>query len=187
MKAAPGENGAAMNAREAAVGPVLVIDDNPDNRLFLSALLRENGYDVLTAGNADEGLERMRESRPALVCLDIRMPGKSGLVLYETMRRDDALRDTPVFFVSAFGRPEDFSPARFAKVVAGADLPPPQAFFEKPIDPEAFVRAVEMRIGPGAAVEAPAGNEADLKRKLAEKPAGADARMLKEVLESLGG
>jgi len=63
---------------------VLVVDDEPDARELLSEFLTAKGYAVLTASNGEEALRKLKEDRPHLILLDIRMPKMDGL---ETLRR----------------------------------------------------------------------------------------------------
>ena len=63
---------------------VLVVDDEPDARELLSEFLMAKGYAVLTASNGEEALRKLKEERPHLILLDIRMPKMDGM---ETLRR----------------------------------------------------------------------------------------------------
>ncbi len=63
---------------------VLVVDDEPDARELLSEFLTAKGYAVLTASNGEDALRKLKEERPHLILLDIRMPKMDGL---ETLRR----------------------------------------------------------------------------------------------------
>jgi PAS domain S-box-containing protein len=65
---------------------VLVVDDEPVVREFVSQVLSAEGYEVDTAGNAEEALERVRSRRYRLILLDIKMPGTSGIELYQQFR-----------------------------------------------------------------------------------------------------
>jgi DNA-binding response OmpR family regulator len=69
---------------EEAMPRVLVVDDEPDARELLSEFLTAKGYAVLTASNGEDALRKLKEERPHLILLDIRMPKMDGL---ETLRR----------------------------------------------------------------------------------------------------
>jgi DNA-binding response OmpR family regulator len=69
---------------EEAMPRVLVVDDEPVARELLSEFLTAKGYAVLTASNGEEALRKLKEERPHLILLDIRMPKMDGL---ETLRR----------------------------------------------------------------------------------------------------
>ena len=88
-----------MNAALANRGKILVVDDD---RLVLATVahgLAEAGYEVIDADNGDDAILLAREHRPALALLDIRMEGKSGFDVAETLR--DAY-GIPFMFLSAF-------------------------------------------------------------------------------------
>lgn len=66
---------------------ILVVDDEEQVRKLLQRILAEAHYDVVTAANGQEALDLVDKSEPALVLLDIRMPGKSGLEVLEQLLR----------------------------------------------------------------------------------------------------
>lgn len=82
---------------------ILIVDDDPEILDYLSELLQDNGYQTVTAHNGMEGLEKVRVERPALITLDMDMPEKGGTNFYAGLRKDQAIRDTPVIVVSGVG------------------------------------------------------------------------------------
>jgi two-component system, response regulator PdtaR len=120
-----------MNAAAASKGRILVVDDD---RLVLATLthgLTQAGYEVIDADNGDEAILLAREHRPALALLDIRMEGKSGFDVAETLR--DAYR-IPFMFLSAFS-----DEATRAKVQSLGALD----YLIKPLDVGQIVPAVD--------------------------------------------
>ncbi len=91
------QNGLAANAEN----PILVVDDNPDLRGYVSRILREAGYPVLTARNGQEGFSVVKERRPHLIVTDLMMPIVSGLDLIRMMRADGELKGTPIILLTA--------------------------------------------------------------------------------------
>src|SRR5690349_10586472 len=85
-------------------GPLVVIDDEPYALRAMSYLLTREGYEVVTAGNGEEGLQRVRELRPPLVFLDIMMPQLDGYEVCQRIRSDPALNDTYIVMLSAKGQ-----------------------------------------------------------------------------------
>src|SRR6476659_7615726 len=85
-------------------GHILVIDDEPDIRESLEALLSSENYRVELAANAIEGLKRLEGSAYDLVLLDLMMPDKSGMQVLEEVRARD--RETPIFLITAYGSVE---------------------------------------------------------------------------------
>lgn len=127
-------------------GRVLIIDDEPDIITYLSTLLEENGFESVSAREADEGMRAALETKPDLVCLDIMMPKKTGLALFKALREEPKLRNTPALIVSAFSRNKDLSAAQLAEIFAGDGISPPEGYIEKPIDRKSFVETVERII-----------------------------------------
>jgi len=80
---------------------VLVVDDSPDFLDLLEELLGREGYTVLKAGAAAEGLEMIARSRPAAVLLDIMMPDRTGVDMLENIRWERGLGELPVICMSA--------------------------------------------------------------------------------------
>jgi len=76
---------------------ILIIDDEPDLLDSLAEFFADEGYGVATARNGTEALERLEDPElPAIVILDLLMPGISGIELYDTMQRDPRLCKVPV-------------------------------------------------------------------------------------------
>jgi len=109
----------------SALRKVLVVDDDPVVSKSFDRVLSNKGYEVVTAQNAAEALERIRLSEYDMVFTDIRMPGMDGVELAETVK---ARRPwTPVVIVTGFGTKENEQRAKAAGVTA---------FLHKPLSPE---------------------------------------------------
>ena len=80
---------------------LLVVDDELATVDALQDILSVEGYEVMTAYNGQEGLQRMGESRPDLVLLDLMMPVMDGREMLQRMRADPKFRDIPVVVMSA--------------------------------------------------------------------------------------
>ncbi|TAF05636.1 MAG: response regulator [Nostocales cyanobacterium] len=80
---------------------VLVVDDNPDMRGYVSDILRHNGYQVATARNGYEGYNLAREILPSLIITDLMMPLVTGLEMIQMIRSDDLMRGTPLILLTA--------------------------------------------------------------------------------------
>lgn len=122
---------------------VLVVDDEPDVVSYLEMLLRDSGYETITAADGMDALAKVRTDRPDLVTLDISMPKASGTRFYKEVKTDPELAPIPVVIVTAVtGYGGD--PYAYEKFISHRKLvPAPEAFFPKPIDREAFLEAVE--------------------------------------------
>ncbi len=116
---------------------VLVVDDDRDIRETLQEILESEGYQVETARNGAEGLERARQRHPALILLDLFMPVMDGTEFRHRQLEDAQLSRIPVVVVSAAAGLED----RIASLgVAG--------HIEKPLDIELLFDVVGRYCGP---------------------------------------
>jgi len=83
---------------------VLVVDDEPDALELLQAFLEAKGYEVLTASDGEEALQKVKEERPHLILLDVRMPKMTGLEVLKRVREID--REVGVIMVTAVNEEE---------------------------------------------------------------------------------
>lgn len=95
---APEPTATAMNP---AARHVLVVDDDPDIRALLDFSLSRSGLAVTTAASGHAGLAAAAEERPDLIVLDVMMPGMSGLLVCDHLRRNAATMETPILLLSA--------------------------------------------------------------------------------------
>jgi GAF domain-containing protein/class 3 adenylate cyclase/two-component SAPR family response regulator len=80
---------------------VLVVDDNPDLRAYVSRILRQESYQVRTARNGAEGFRVAQEYRPQLIVADLMMPEVSGLDMIRMIRQSEELKGTPIILLTA--------------------------------------------------------------------------------------
>lgn len=85
-----------MSVSAMSAHTILVVDDSPLERGFLVELLGHSGYTVITADNGEEALDQARLRRPALVVLDVVMPGASGFQVVRALSRDPQTSEIPV-------------------------------------------------------------------------------------------
>ncbi len=86
---------------------VLVVDDNAENLRFLSKLLSEEGYSARPANSGPLALESIRNRKPDLILLDIKMPGMDGYEVCRQLKADEQTREIPIVFLSALDDPVD--------------------------------------------------------------------------------
>ena len=86
---------------------ILVADDDPVIVRLLQVNFRLEGYDVETAAHGEEAIQKARDLQPALILLDVMMPGVDGWECARRLKEDEATRDIPVFFLSARAQDED--------------------------------------------------------------------------------
>lgn len=123
-----------MKATQPDGGRVLIVDDEPDILALCSYHLAKAGYRVSTAANGAEGLRAASDERPALVVLDLMLPGMSGFDVLERLRADTATTDIAVLMLTA--RREE--PDRIRGLSLGAD-----DYLTKPFSPQELV----LRVG----------------------------------------
>ncbi len=88
-------------ADELTDAKILIVDDNPDVRSYVSSILREQGYQIWTARNGLEGLKTAQAQHPHLIVTDLMMPQVSGLDMIRMLRQDPGLKGTPVILLTA--------------------------------------------------------------------------------------
>ena len=117
---------------------VLIVDDEPSVRLLVSATIASDQYRVVEAAGGDEAWRLLQTYRPAVVLLDVQMPGRTGLELTQEIRRDPALQRTKVILLTARTQEADVQ----AGMAAGADL-----YLTKPFSPLELLTVVEEALG----------------------------------------
>ena len=122
---------------------VLVVDDDPDVRLFNITVLEENGYTPLEATNGEEGMQIIRTEQPDLVLLDVMMPKESGIRLYRQMKTDSKLKKIPVIILSGITQKSFLRSQKALTEFGGAEVPEPEAYLEKPVEPEELAAAIK--------------------------------------------
>jgi CheY-like chemotaxis protein len=131
--------------REMSLMPrILVIDDEPDITAYFCTLLSENGFIANSANSADDGLGELEEGRPDLILLDLLMPLKTGINLFNKIRKDERYKSIPIIIVS--GIHDRFS-KDYKAFFEGLRHGKPCAFVEKPIKPEDLLRLVNQTLG----------------------------------------
>ena len=96
-----------MSAKTISPALILVVEDNPANQMLAEAVLEGHGYRVNLAGSADEALASIERERPALILMDIQLPGQDGLSLTRQLKADPAQASIPVVAVTAHAMPKD--------------------------------------------------------------------------------
>ncbi len=126
---------------------VLVVDDDSDVRSFVVTVLEENGYTPLVAHDGVEGLERIQADQPDLVILDVLMPRGSGIRLYRQLKTDDGLKEVPVIMFTGIALRSFLKSQKALDEFKGGEIPRPDIYLEKPVEPEELVAAIETKIG----------------------------------------
>ena len=117
---------------------ILIVEDNPKNLKLVRDTLQVKGYQTIEAGTGEEGVRLARERRPALVLMDIQLPGISGIEALGQLRADPATRAIPVIAVTASVMPHD----RTRLMAAGFD-----GFQGKPISVKELLETIRQILG----------------------------------------
>lgn len=113
---------------------ILVVEDNPVNMRLLRLLLRAHGHEVLEAATGQEALAALHARLPALILLDMQLPGMDGFSLAAMLKSDAQTRAIPVVAITAYAMKGD----QERVLAAGCD-----AYVAKPIDDEALVQVID--------------------------------------------
>ena len=126
---------------------VLVVDDDPDVRLFSVTVLEEHGYAPLEAGDGVEGLKMIKAEKPDLVILDIMMPRQSGIRLYRELKTDKSLKNIHVIVLSGIAKRTFMRSQKALTEFGGAEVPEPEVYLEKPVEAEDLADTIKKVIG----------------------------------------
>ena len=125
---------------------ILVVDDEEDVLDYLSTTLRKAGFNVVTARNGNEGLERVREKTPDFISLDLVMPGKSGIKFLYELRRNPEWANIPFVIVTAHSR-DALGKTDLDTILADRTFSGRSIYLEKPVLPERYVQFVCSELG----------------------------------------
>jgi two-component system cell cycle response regulator DivK len=114
--------------------PILLIEDNEQNRYLLTFLLERRGYQVVVAEDGLRGIQLAQTVAPWMILLDIQLPTMDGYQVAQALRRIPSLRETPIVAVTSYAMPGD----REKALAAGCT-----GYIEKPINPASFVEEME--------------------------------------------
>jgi CheY-like chemotaxis protein len=136
---------------------VLIIDDEKENVRYLTTILEENGFaDIHSAFDGEEGLAKVAEVSPGLILLDLRMPKKSGIFVFNELKKSPEYRDIPVIILTGEGGflkhlaelrdfhedIESLGEKPTEEVLNRFIDSRPEAFLEKPIEPDALMAVI---------------------------------------------
>ena len=123
-----------------ASGKILLVDDDPDFLEMHTAVLRNHGYDVLTATSGQEGLERVRAEMPDLIILDLMMEKHdAGFSFSRTVKTDPLFRKIPILMVTSVAEATGF---RFSLEEDGYWMKTDD-FLDKPVMPDVLLERVD--------------------------------------------
>ena len=116
---------------------ILIVDDESDIVKYLSALLEDNNYEIISAVNGKECYEKAIAEKPDLITLDITMPLESGVRAFRDLQENEVTKNIPVIIIT--GVTHDFE--KF--ISTRKQVHPPIAYFDKPIDKEKLLETIK--------------------------------------------
>lgn len=117
---------------------ILVVDDDPEILAMLTTRLGHRGYNVSSAVDGHGAIEQAKKAKPALVLLDVMMPGKSGWEVARALKQDPATQDIKIVMVTAIGAQVN----ELTSPLYGAD-----AHIDKPFEFEKLERVISELLG----------------------------------------
>jgi twitching motility two-component system response regulator PilH len=125
---------------------VLIVDDDPDVRLFNSTVVEESGFIPVEAENGEQGLKMVKEDPPDLVILDVLMPRQSGIRLYRELKTDKSLKNVRVIMLSGVAKKTFMRSQKALTEFGGEKVPEPEIYIEKPVEPEDLADAIKKML-----------------------------------------
>ncbi|HEY0491705.1 MAG TPA: response regulator [Telluria sp.] len=116
-----------------AIQKILIVDDSPTERYYLSDILVRNGFTVTTAENGEDALAKIKADKPELILMDVVMPGANGFQVTRAITRDPELADVPVIICSSKDQETD----RIWGIRQGA-----KDYMVKPVDPDKLLARI---------------------------------------------
>ena len=112
---------------------ILIVDDSPTERYFLTDILVKNGFSVSTAENGEDALAKIKIDKPHLILMDVVMPGQNGFQITRAISRDPDTQDVPVIICTSKNQETD----RIWGLRQGA-----RDYLVKPIDPQELLAKI---------------------------------------------
>jgi CheY-like chemotaxis protein len=122
---------------------ILCVEDNPDTQRMLSFVLTQAGYEVITADDGFQGIQKAKAWRPALILMDMMMPRMSGVEAIRQLRQLQVTKEIPILVLSAYQEQALIDEA----IQAGAD-----DFLIKTILPDDLAEMIDRYLEVGSAV-----------------------------------
>ena len=116
-----------------AIQKILIVDDSPTERYYLTDILVRNGFSVTTADNGEDALLKIRSERPELILMDVVMPGANGFQVTRSIARDPDLAAVPIIICSSKNQETD----RIWGMRQGA-----RDYLVKPVDPALLLASI---------------------------------------------
>ena len=166
---------------KASERKILVVDDEPDVRNFLTACIQDAGFMVDSAVDGQDALEKLEMEIPDLMTLDMVMPRKSGIELIRTLRKNEKWSKLPVIVITAHARNE-FASEDIKSFNAFTSGLKPRRTIEKPVTPKVLINTICQILDVEPETDA-VTNEGLLSEQenLVKMIQGSDSKILKQI------
>ncbi|TCS36864.1 twitching motility two-component system response regulator PilH [Paucimonas lemoignei] len=116
-----------------SIKKILIVDDSPTERYFLTDILVKNGFSVSTAENGEEAIVKIKADKPHLILMDVVMPGQNGFQVTRAIARDPETQDVPIIICTSKNQETD----RIWGLRQGA-----RDYVVKPVDPQELLSKI---------------------------------------------
>ncbi len=116
-----------------SIKKILIVDDSPTERYFLTDILIKNGFSVSTAENGEEAIIKIKADKPHLILMDVVMPGQNGFQVTRAISRDPETQDVPIIICTSKNQETD----RIWGLRQGA-----RDYVVKPVDPQELLAKI---------------------------------------------
>jgi CheY-like chemotaxis protein len=121
-------------------GRILIIDDDPDITEAMTVVLENKGYEVSSAADSSEGMDRLKESRPDLIILDVMMrTNQEGFEMSRELKLNPTYKDIPILMLTAV---KDKTGIDFKPDAGDQSWLPVEGFLDKPVKPDVLIDKV---------------------------------------------
>ena len=119
---------------------ILIVDDDPDYTALIKALLKDEQYSVIIANDRKDGIEKIKNEKPALIILDVMMSTWSdGFEMSRELKNDPSLKDIPILMLTGV---ESKTGIEFKSSAGDPDWLPVDGFLDKSEDPQVLLQEV---------------------------------------------
>lgn len=168
--------------QQACDKTILVVDDEPNVRDYLSTVLEDAGFNVVTASDGEEALDIIKNAPPDFISLDLIMPRKSGNRLLHELRRNKQWSRIPVLIVTAHAQTE-LGKGDLQDLLDNCVMSGPGTYLEKPVNPATYVQSIQRALGVEETAETV--DKINLKAQLEESLQHASPDALRKAIEAL--
>ena len=127
---------------------ILVVEDEPDTRIFLANLLSANGFCPICTATIAEGLKKAREIPPGLVIINAMLPREAGLRLFRSLRCSENLCHIPIVMLSTLDKETFDRWPETRRSPSGHPIPAPEAYLQKPPEADELLAVVNQYCTP---------------------------------------